>query len=192
MAILSASAVFDLHELGDVLQRRDQHFWSVWIFRDRVGAHRRHDFPAVLSGNFLPALRAVENHFPVRILLEDDACQRLDHQCGVDAVSLELRASDCEIGVDHDDVLAEVDALGGQVHLGNLELRSAHVDGELLALKIGQRLDLVVLGEDDEVGERESGADDADRYAFLVELLQNGRAADQHVGLACGKAGIES
>ena len=79
---------------------------------------------------------------PVGVLLGDDAGQRLDHQRGVDAVGLELRARDGEIGVDHGDVLAEIDALGGAVHLSDLELRAAHVDGELLALEIGERLDV--------------------------------------------------
>ena len=68
-----------LHELDDILQRRDQHFWPVWISRDRIRSHRRHKFPAVLAGDFLPALRAIENHFQFRILLEADACQWLDH-----------------------------------------------------------------------------------------------------------------
>ena len=50
--------------------------------------------------------------FQSGILLGDDAGQRLDHQRRVDAVGLQLRARDGEIGIDDDDVLAEVDALG--------------------------------------------------------------------------------
>ena len=78
-----------------------------------------------------------------------------------------------------------------RVDLRDLELRAAHVDGKLLALEIGQRLDLVVLGEDDEIGEREAGADDAHRHAFLIELLQDCRPADQHIGLAGGEGRVE-
>ena len=134
---------------------------------------------------------AVENHLPVGILLDDDTRQRLDHQCSVDAVGFELRARNGEVGVDDSDVLAKIDALGGRVHLDDLELRATHIDGELLALEIGQRLDLIVFGENDEIGEREAGADDADRHAFLVKLLQNSRATDQNVRFTCRKTGIE-
>ncbi len=75
--------------------------------------------------------------------------------------------------------------------LMHLELRTAHVGGKLLALEIGERLDLVVLGEDHEIGEREGGAEDAQRHAFLIEFLQDRRPADQRIGLAGGKAGVE-
>ena len=38
------------------------------------------------------------------------------------------------------------------IHLDDLELRTAHIGGKLLAFEIGERLDLVVLGEDHEIG----------------------------------------
>ena len=129
--------------------------------------------------------------FQLGFCLHDDAGQRLDHQRGLDAVGLELRAGDGEVGVDDGDVLAELDALGVGVDLEHLKLRAAHVGGELLALEIGERLDLVVLGEDHEVGKREAGAEDAQRHAFLIELLQDRRPADQHLGLAGSEAGVE-
>ena len=106
-------------------------------------------------------------------------------------LGFELRASDAEIGVDHGDVLAEVDALGGGVDLDHLVLRAAHVDGELLALEVGQRLDRRILGEDHQVAEREARADDAQRHAFVIKLLEYGRPADQRVGLAGGEARVE-
>ena len=109
--------------------------------------------------------------------------------------TLKLRARNGEVRVHGDDVLAEVDALGVGVDLRHLELRATHVDGELFALEIGERLDLVVPGEDHEVGEREPGGDDPHRHAFLIELLQDSRAAYEHVGLAgregCVSAGIK-
>ena len=39
--------------------------------------------------------------------------------------------------------------------------------------------------------EREAGAENAQRHAFLIELLQDRRSADQHVGLAGRERGIE-
>src|ERR1019366_4311632 len=115
---------------------------------DGVGAHGRHDLPAGFSGDFLPAPRAVENNVPVPGLLGADARHRVGHQGGVDASGLQLRTGDAEIGVDDGDVLAEVDALGDGVDLDHLKLRAAHVDRQLLALEIGQRLDGGVFGED--------------------------------------------
>ena len=125
------------------------------------------------------------------MLLAADACQRFDYQGRIDASGLELRAGDTKIGVDDGDVLAEVDALGIGVDFDHLELRSAHVDRQLLALEIGERLDRFVLGEDHQIGEREAGADDAQRNAFLIKLLEDRRPADQRVGLAGGEARVE-
>ena len=60
-----------------------------------------------------------------------------------------------------------------------------------LPLRSASDLMAVVLGEDHQIGEREAGADDAHRHAFLIELLEDGRPADQHVGLAGGEARVE-
>ena len=103
-----------------------------------------------------------------RILPQRNAGQRLDHQRRIDAVGLELRARNGEVGIDHGDALAELDALGIGVNLDHLELRSAHVGGKLLALEIGERFDVGVLGEDDEIGKGEPGAENPQRNAFLV------------------------
>ena len=89
--------------------------------------------------------------------LQDDAGERLDHQRGIDAVGLELRPRHREVRVDDGDVLAKVDALGVRVDLDDLVLRGAQVDGELLALEIGERLDRGFLVKIDEVGQREAG-----------------------------------
>jgi len=69
-----------------------------------------------------------------------------------------LRARDGEIGVDDGDVFDQVEALAAAYIFTTLELRTAHIGGELLALEIGQRLDRRVLGENHQVGEREAGA----------------------------------
>src|SRR5262249_23633616 len=56
-------------------------------------------------------------------------------------------------------VLAELDALGIGVNLDHLELRPAHIGGKLLALEVGERFDVGVLGEHDEIGKGEPGAE---------------------------------
>src|SRR5436190_892793 len=107
------------------------------------------------------------------------------------AVGFQLCACDREIRVHDGDVLAKLDALRIGVHLDHLKLRPAHVSGELLALEVGERLDVGVLREDQQIGKGEGSAEDAQRHALLIELLQNGRSADQRVGLAGGERGVE-
>src|SRR6476661_5529058 len=51
-----------------VLQSREQHLGAGGYALDRVRAHRGHDLPPVLPRDLLPALRAVEDHLPTRIL----------------------------------------------------------------------------------------------------------------------------
>jgi len=157
-AILSAASV---SLCSHVLQGREQHLGSFGKPGDRLCAQRGHDFPALLTGDFFPPLRAVENDPPARILSQRDAGERLDHQRRLDAVGLKLGARDGEVGVDHGDVLAEIDAFGVGVNLDHLELRSPHVGGKLFTLEIGERFDVRVFGEDDEIGERKTGAEDA-------------------------------
>jgi hypothetical protein len=141
--------------------------------------------------NFSPPLRAVEDDLPARILPQRNAGQRLDHQRGIDAIGFELRARNREVRIDHGDVLAEFDAFGVGVNLDHLELRPAHIGGKLFALEIGERFDVGVSGEDDEIGKREACAEDSQRDSFLIELLQDGRPADHHLGLAGGEGCIE-
>src|ERR1041385_8385448 len=182
---------FGLEHFRDVLQRSDQHPGRVRRALDGLGAHCGNKLPAVDAGHLAPALGAVEDHPPVRVLLQDDAGERLDHQRSVDPAGLELGARHREVGVDGDDVLAEIDAFRVQDHAHDLELRAAHVDGELLALEVGERLDRRILGEDHEVAQREARGEDAKRHALLIELLQDGRPADQHLGLAGREGRIE-
>jgi hypothetical protein len=61
-----------------------------------------------------------------------------------------------------------------------------------LPFEIGQRLDRRVLGEDHEVRQREARAEDAKRHALLIELLQDRRPADHHIGLTGGEGRVES
>jgi hypothetical protein len=70
-------------------------------------------------------------------------------------------------------------------------LRPAHVGGKLFALEIGERFDVGIFGEDDEIGKSKAGAEDPQRDAFLIELLQDGRPADHHLGLAGREGCIE-
>ena len=49
-----------------------------------------------------------------------------------------------------------------------------------------------VLGENNEVGECESCADNPHRHAFLIKFLQDCRAADEDVGLAGSEGRVES
>src|SRR3954447_11498336 len=174
-----------------VLQSREQHLGAGGYALDRIRAHRGHDLPSVLPRDFLPALRAVEDHLPTRILLQDDAGERLDDQGGLDAVGLQLRARDGEVGVDDGDVLAELDALRIGIDLDHLKLRSPHIGRELLAFEVSERLDVGVPGKDDEIGKREAGAKNPQRDAFLVELLKDRRPADQRFGLPGGERGVE-
>src|SRR3954447_8693846 len=170
-----------------VLQSREQHLGAAGYSLDRVRAHRGHDLPPILPRDFLPALRAVEDHLPTRILLQDDAGERLDHQGRLDAVGLQLCARDGDDG----DILAELDALCIGIDLDHLKLRSPHIGRELLAFEVGERLDVGVPGKDDEIGKREAGAKNPKRDAFLVELLKDRRPADQRFGLAGGERGVE-
>ena len=181
-----------MKHLGDILQRGQHHLRRVRNARDRLRAHGGHQLPAIDAGDLLPSLRAVEDDAPVRILPGDDAGQRLDHQRGIDPAGLQLCARDGKVRIDHRDVLAEIHALGVGIDPHDLELRAAHVDRQLLALEVGQRLDRRVLGEDHEVGQREARSDDAKRHTLLIELLQDRRSPDQHIGLARGEGRVES
>src|SRR6185436_16589686 len=156
-----------------VLQRREQHLGAGWYALDRIRAHRRHDLPPILAGDFLPANRAVEDDLPTRILLQNDAGEWLDNQRALATLGLQLRARDGEVGVDHGDILAELDALRVGIDLDHLKLRSPHVGRELLAFEVGERLDVGVPGKDDEIGKRKAGAENPQRNPFLVELLEN-------------------
>src|SRR5262245_61661637 len=69
-----------VQHLRDVLQRREQHLGRRRHTLDRIGADRGHDLPTVAAGDLLPSLRAVEDDLPARVLLHDDAGQRLDDQ----------------------------------------------------------------------------------------------------------------
>src|SRR4029078_13405695 len=149
-----------VHDIGNVLQGSEQHLRRLGVLRDCVGTHSVHDFPAVAAGDLFPTLRAVEDNVPVRVLFGADARERLDHERGIDTASFELCARHGKVRIHGNDVFAEIDALGVGIDLRYLELRSAHVDGQLFALEIGQGLDLLVLGEDHKVSEREAGADD--------------------------------
>src|ERR1700730_3176284 len=181
-----------VHDVTPVVQGREQHLGRIRHALDQIGAHRRHDLPAILAGDLPPALRAVEDDLPGWILSRDDAGERLDDERRLDPVCLQLRARDREVGVDDGDILAEVDALGDGIYLDHLKLRSAHVGGELLAFEVSERLDLVVLGEDQQIGECERSAEDTQRHTLLVEFLQDGRPANQHFGLAGGETGVKS
>ena len=154
---------------------------------DRVRAHRGHDLPSVLPRDLLPALRAVEDHLPTRILLQDDAGERLDDQGGLDAVGLQLCARDSEVGVDDGDILAELDALCIGIDLDHLKLRSPHIGRELLTFEVGERLDVGVPGKDDD-GKREAGA--KNQQDAFPELKIVGPPINAS-GLAGGERGVE-
>src|SRR4051812_26895034 len=68
---------FGVKHLRDILQRRQHHLRRIGNALDRFRTHGGDELPAVDAGHFLPSLGAVENDAPVRILLGDDARQRL-------------------------------------------------------------------------------------------------------------------
>src|SRR3954454_3400022 len=107
--------------LRGILQRRQHHLRSIGNALDRFRPYRGDELPAVDAGHLPPAFGAIEDDAPIRILPGDDAGQRLDHQRRVDAAGLELRPRDREIGIDHGDVLAEVETLGVRIDPHDLE-----------------------------------------------------------------------
>ena len=122
---------------------------------DRIGRHRRHDLPAVLAGDLLPAHGAVEDDRPIRIL---GLMMMLASGSMTSAASTRPASSwgarNGEVGADRDDVLAEIEPLGGGVDLDHLILRRPGCRSRAVpAPEVGERPDLVVLGEDQKIGE---------------------------------------
>jgi len=155
-----------VQNIGDVLQRASSIFGP---FGMRLIASAR--IAGTISQPSVPVIPSasgtVEDYLPARILL-GDMLANVRSQRRLDAAGFKLRARDGEIGVDDGDVFDQVEALGRRTS-SPPGTRTAHKkSGRVACPEIGQRLDRRVLGENHQVGEREAGAEDLQRHAFLI------------------------